>query len=52
MSSNAAIELAVSAKQWAARLVKKAIFMCQCRRLLGEAGCGLNTQSGRRSHAS
>jgi hypothetical protein len=50
MSSNAAVELAVSAGQRAAKsVVKEAVFVCQCRRLSGEAGCGLNTQSGRRS---
>jgi hypothetical protein len=50
MSLIVAVELAVSAKQWTGRsVVKEAVFMWQCRRLSGEAGCSLNAQSGRRS---
>jgi hypothetical protein len=50
MSSNAAVELVVSGKSCTVKPeLKEAIFMCQCKRLLGEVGCGLNTQSGRRS---
>lgn len=50
MLSNADVELVVSAKWRAAKFeVWEAVFVCQCRRLLGDAGRGLNTQSERRS---